>query len=131
MVVTGFSIGDKGYVGTGNLPYGNFISIDFWAYDPATDVWTQRANASTSARQRPVSLSDGSNGYFCTGRFSSEPLNDTWKFNPGTNQWLQQPPFPGGKRVGAAGFSLGGKLYMGTGRDQDNSYNDFWEYNPA
>ena len=37
----GFSIGSKGYLGTGN----NFSDHDdFWEYDPATNVWTQKAN---------------------------------------------------------------------------------------
>ena len=37
----GFSIGSKGYIGTG---YDGFINTtkDFWEYDPAANTWTQR-----------------------------------------------------------------------------------------
>jgi hypothetical protein len=35
-----FSIGSKGYIGTG---YDGAYKNDFWEYDPATNVWTQKA----------------------------------------------------------------------------------------
>src|SRR6185503_18531721 len=35
----GFSIGSKGYIGTGSSN-----GKDFWEYDPATDTWTQKAD---------------------------------------------------------------------------------------
>ncbi len=38
----GFSIGNKGYIGTGNGEGGE--GKDFWQYDPATDTWTQKAD---------------------------------------------------------------------------------------
>ena len=54
----GFSIGNKGYVGTGydnNINYHN----DFWEYDPATDTWTQKANFGGGARYGAVGFSIG------------------------------------------------------------------------
>ena len=39
----GFSIGSKGYIGTG-LGASSVELADFWEYDPATDSWTQKAN---------------------------------------------------------------------------------------
>jgi len=37
-----FSIGNKGYVGTGD-GYGGYVTT-FWEYDPSIDVWTQKAD---------------------------------------------------------------------------------------
>ena len=39
----GFSIGSKGYIGTGVNGTSTFLS-DFWEYDPATNAWTQKAD---------------------------------------------------------------------------------------
>jgi len=36
-----FSIGNKGYVGTG---YAKRRLNDFWEYDPNTDTWSQKAS---------------------------------------------------------------------------------------
>ncbi len=36
------SIGDKGYIGTGENGTTSFK--DFWENDPATDTWTQKAD---------------------------------------------------------------------------------------
>src|SRR5258708_38247862 len=37
----GFSIGGKGYMGTGFYPS---FKRDFWQYDPLTNVWSQKAD---------------------------------------------------------------------------------------
>ena len=39
----GFSIGSKGFIGTGVDFFGNYYN-DFWEYNPATNTWTQKAN---------------------------------------------------------------------------------------
>ena len=60
----GFSIGGKGYIGTGyNGPYRQ----DFWEYDPATNTWTQKADFGGTARYGAVGFSIGSKGYIGTG----------------------------------------------------------------
>ena len=35
----GFSIGSKGYIGTGNDSHATLLK-DFWEYDPAANTWT-------------------------------------------------------------------------------------------
>lgn len=37
----GFSIGDKGYAGTG-IDFVSQPTQDFWEYNPATNIWTQK-----------------------------------------------------------------------------------------
>ncbi|MCL2290134.1 MAG: hypothetical protein FWC34_05430 [Bacteroidetes bacterium] len=135
----GFSIGDKGYVGTGishpyNLP--DFYK-DFWEYDPSTNTWTQKADFGGGKRTSAVGFSIGNKGYVGTGffEFVEHPLypiglNDFWEYNPVTNEWIQKADFGGDKRLGAVGFSIGSKGYIGTGSTRGLSFRDFWEYNP-
>lgn len=42
-LATGFSIGDKGCIGTGNPQVGGDYTDDFWEYDQSNNSWTQRA----------------------------------------------------------------------------------------
>jgi N-acetylneuraminic acid mutarotase len=128
-----FSIGSKGYIGTGmaaNLGPG---TDDFWEYDPSTNVWTQRANVGGGLRSGAVGFSIGSKGYIGTGnRDAGGFFTDFWEYNPATNTWTQKANFGGGARVYATGFSIGSKGYIGTGQNISNvRLNDFWEYDPA
>src|ERR1041384_7930203 len=60
----GFSIGTKGYIGTGyNTTYRN----DFWEWDQATNVWTQKADFAGTARYAAVGFAIGTKGYIGTG----------------------------------------------------------------
>src|SRR5437773_10436814 len=63
--VVGFSIGSKGYLGTGTDGVNH---EDFWAYDPATNTWTQKADFGGGPRQVAVSFTIGNKGYVGTGQ---------------------------------------------------------------
>ena len=127
----GFSIGSKGYFGTG---FANKIFFkDLWEYNSVTDVWTQKADM-TFARGAAVGFSIGSKGYIGTGLSEAkERLNDFWEYNPNTNVWTPKAAFAGVERYWATGFSIGSKGYIGTGSIGDtlNLLKDFWEYDPA
>ena len=58
----GFSIGNKGYIGTGYSFAGPYLK-DFWEYDPANNSWTQKASVGGSGRFLAVGFSIGSKGY--------------------------------------------------------------------
>ena len=58
-----FSIGSKGYIGTG---YGG-LRNDFWEYDPATNAWTQKADFAGVARAYGSRIFHRSKGYIGTG----------------------------------------------------------------
>ncbi|CAN5756642.1 hypothetical protein BH11BAC4_BH11BAC4_01340 [soil metagenome] len=122
----GFSIGNKGYLGTGN---DGVKKKDFWEYDPTTNVWTQKADFGGTARERAVGFSIGSKGYVGTG-LATVSTKDFWEYNPVTNSWTQKADFGGTARFFAVGFNIGTKGYIGTGNDGANK-NDFWEYDPA
>jgi hypothetical protein len=131
-----FSIGNKGYVGTGNTG-GAGITDDFWEYDPATNVWSQKANFAGGLREKAVGFSIGLKGYAGTGNDLSTFKKDFWEYNPLTNIWTKKADFAGLPRNQAIGFSIANKGYLGTGFAGSNgngiiiSYGDFWEYNPA
>ncbi len=131
----GFSIGTKGYIGTGldNL-FATTNAKDFWQYDQATNTWTQKANFGGTARAIAAGFSIGAKGYIGTGLDDNgTDNNDFWEYDPAANTWTKKADFPGGIREGATGFSIGSKGYLGTGGLSDGSvnYKDFWEYDPS
>lgn len=118
----GFSIGTKGYVGTGTS------TNDFWEWDQFTDTWIQKANFPGAPRQMAIGFSINNKGYIGTGGGSGGKI-DFWEWNQLTNTWIQKTNFAGVPRYGAVGFSIGTKGYIGTGTDGNaTSYNDFWEW---
>jgi N-acetylneuraminic acid mutarotase len=132
----GFSIGTKGYIGTGEAnntkaPYWK----DFWEYDPLTDSWTQKADFGGTARAYAVGFSIGSLGYLGTGLNASGDLQDFWQYDPSKNKWTQKANFGGVARCCATGFSIGSKGYVGTGHGWPGgvltNLIDFWAYDPA
>src|SRR6266704_6411576 len=99
--VVGFSIGSKGYVGTGQDNNQN-LKNDLWEYDPATDTWTQKANFGGTPRYFAVGLSIGSKGYIGTGVSGGGTVlhKDFWEYDPATNTWAQKANFGGTVRRG-------------------------------
>ncbi|MBL0128564.1 MAG: T9SS type A sorting domain-containing protein [Flavobacteriales bacterium] len=133
----GFSIGSKGYIGTGHGNGQNVFFADFWEYDPATNNWTQKADFGGGVRSDAIGFSIGSKGYIGTGKSTDNNSsafwghsNDFWEYDPTTDTWTQKATVGGGGRSGAVGFSIGSKGYLGTGYDGFNSRDDFWEYDP-
>lgn len=127
---TGFSIGTKGYIGTG-LTTSSILS-DFWEWDQATNVWTQKANFGGGVRVNAVGFSIGTKGYIGTGYDASTPYRkDFWEYDPSNNTWTQKANFGGAARAWAVGFSIGTKGYIGTGASTGIEYDDFWEYDPS
>jgi N-acetylneuraminic acid mutarotase len=132
-----FTIGNKGYVGTGANNAGA-IKSDFWEYDPSTGVWTQLADYGGGIRAYATGFSVGDKGYAGTGIVASyDWRKDMWEYNPAGNSWRNMADFAGGFRYVAVGFGIGNKGYMGTGNYRESPavlatyYDDFWEFDPA
>ncbi|MBK6483538.1 MAG: T9SS type A sorting domain-containing protein [Chitinophagaceae bacterium] len=128
----GFSIGSKGYLGTGLSP--NASTKDFWEYDPALNTWTQKQDFAGTARKRAVGFSIGSKGYLGTGSAEyPDYYKDFWEYDPALNTWFKKADFGGTARHDANGFSIWSKGYLGTGVDvtYPGTKEDFWEYDPA
>ena len=83
----GFSIGTKGYIGTGGI--GGYAN-DFWEYDPSSDTWTQKANFGGTPRYGAVGFSIGAYGYIGTGYTASGDQRDFWEYDPSSNTWMQK-----------------------------------------
>lgn len=134
---TGFSIGDKGYIVSDKYAPGRVV----WEYDPATDVWTQKAwYPGEGEYGQSTGFSIGTKGYLGLGyRYSGawQFTKDFWEFDPEANTWTRKADFGGAGRRLASGFSIGTKGYIGVGLSGGISpvpitnYSDFWEYNPA
>lgn len=78
--VVGFTIGNKGYLGSGNEQ--NFGDRDeFYEYNPVTNVWIQKANFPIAAGGNTAFTINGI-GYMgygnSTGLYSYDPTTDNW-----------------------------------------------------
>ena len=75
----GFSIGCKGYIGTGEG------SIGFWEYDPLIDTWKKKATFGGANRDEAVGFSIGNKGYIGTGgegSLTNPQQKDFWEYTP-------------------------------------------------
>jgi len=128
----GFSIDSLGFIGTGSsstLSEGTTYYKDFWEYDPAENVWTQRADFGGPEREWAVGFAIDNKGYIGTGHAASGALKDFWEYDPGTDTWISKTAFGGDARYAAVAFVVGSKGYIGTG--YNGSYlSNFWEYDP-
>jgi len=124
----GFSIGNKGYIGTGSDGVSN--SKEFWEWDQATNVWTKKVDFPGNARIFAISFSIGNKGYIGTGNDGTSNCKDFWEWDQATNVWTRKADFEGNARSGAVGFSIGNKGYIGMGWDSTSNLKDFWEYDP-
>ncbi|WP_051189526.1 Kelch repeat-containing protein [Daejeonella oryzae] len=136
----GFSIGNKGYIGTGagtgsDRNFG-FLE-DFWEYDTDTKAWSQKADFGGGLRANAIGFSIGNKGYIVTGvglnsdSTDSEYKTDFWEFDPGANIWTRKADFGQTGRGQAVGFRIGNKGYVGTGYSDPVQLKDFWEYDPG
>ncbi len=125
----GFSIGSKGYIGTGDD--GPSFKGDFWEYDPVANIWTQKADFGGIVRSAAVGFSIGGKGYIGTGNDENAATKEFWEYDPTADTWTRKADFGGAARSNAVGFSIGSKGYIGTGYDSSSLRKDFWEYDPV
>jgi N-acetylneuraminic acid mutarotase/peptidoglycan hydrolase-like protein with peptidoglycan-binding domain len=135
----GFSIGRRGYIGTG----GNDSQLfnDFWEYDgdidsPNYNTWAQKANVGSVGRTAAVGFSiageSNSKAYIGTGSNGAGTLlKDFYEWDQNANVWTQKADFGGTARNHAVGFSFNDLGYIGTGKAGGGYTNDFWQYNPV
>lgn len=124
-----FTIGTKGYIGTGYTNSG--ANYDFWEYDPATDVWTQKADFAGYIRNQALGFSAGGKGYIGMGVMFSM-MNDFWEYDPSLNAWTQKANYPGQARTLSSTFTIGSKAYLALGYDASYTpVNEVYEYDPA
>jgi N-acetylneuraminic acid mutarotase len=128
--VVGFSIGNKGYFGTGMNTSFQGTNV-FYEYDPSNNMWTQKANLPSSGRAAATGFSIGNKGYLGWGWAGGNPFNNFFEYDPSANTWTSKATFAGGGRYGASGFSVNGKGYLCCGYNGNNFLQDLWEYDPG
>jgi hypothetical protein len=121
----GFSIGSKGYIGTGD---DGAYKKDFWEWDQVNNLWTQMADFGGMAIDNAASFSIGTKGYVCSGYNNGTFYKDLWEWDQSNNTWIQKTSLTGIGRIGAVGFSIGTKGYIATGKSSAGLLNDCWEY---
>ena len=127
----GFSIGNKGYVGTGADNTNGTQRAWFSEYDPVSNSWTSKADYGGGITAFSVGFSIGNKGYIGIGSGTGNGSRSFWEYDPDTNTWTRKADFAGSVRRGEVGFSIGNKGYVGTGIDwSSNYYQDFWEFTP-
>lgn len=116
-----FSVGSKGYVGTG-LTSDYKPTNDFWEYDPIANSWVQKADFKGDKRAFAVGFSISNKGYIGSGYNGNNgnTLSDFYEYNPLTNSWSQTSPIPGTRREAFA-FVIDDKAYVGNGHYTDAS----------
>ncbi|MBL0741023.1 T9SS type A sorting domain-containing protein [Chryseolinea lacunae] len=134
-LAVGFSIGGKGYMGTGTYRFNRFVDAvyldDFWEYDPATDHWTQKKSIPTEGRTGAIGMAIGDKAYVGLGFFYYDTRkDDLWEYDPTTDAWTQKASFGGGPCVNASAFSINDRGYVGNGFNY-GYLTEFWEYFPG
>ena len=143
-----FSIGNKGYVGSGAYWDGekNVYLKDFWEFNPQDDItgtdingnpmgsWTQKVDFQGTGRLSGEGFSITNFGYVCSG-YNDIDLNDFWQYDPystdnGTDvngnpmgAWSQKTDYPGPPGTEMVSFVINIKAYL--------FKDELWQYNPV
>ncbi len=128
-----FSIGSKGYIGTGLTNETVQRVKDFWSYDGSTKIWSQIAEFGGTGRHNAVAFVLGGKAYVGTGFDGNTALDngykkDFWQYDPATNKWKAVADYLGGTRMYSTSFVVGNKAYVGLGWNGSGFYQDVYSY---
>ncbi|QMW05208.1 Kelch repeat-containing protein [Spirosoma foliorum] len=125
-----FVINNMAYVGTGNNNNSN--QLDWYVYDPAQDLWTQKLNFITDqtsiARSYAVGFAINGLGYITGGDATTK---DVWEYNPTADTWTTRGVFEGSSRTYAVAWSINNKGYITTGANGTSRFDDLWDFDPT
>lgn len=125
----GFTIGSKGYVGTGGIVSSLTVLNDLWEYDPANDNWVRKADLPGAARINAFGFAIGSKGYIGGGLDRSTGSNqyDIFEFDPSINQWTSKAAFPNT----SADLLQNSFSSVTTGYIVERTERVLWQFNPV
>lgn len=106
-----FSVGTKGYVGS-----GVFIGSSWCEYDPGTNQWSLIATPPASETELSA-IAIGGKGYLIEN-------SNIYEYDPGINQWTTKASAPVSFGIWGAAFSIGNSGYVISG-------STFYEYKPS
>ena len=86
----GFSIGNKGYLATGQPDISASLQKDLWEFDPigggGQGTWTKMADTGGIPRKNAIGFTIGNKGYIGLGNgFTQNPI-DFWEYTPTLDQ---------------------------------------------
>lgn len=125
-----FSIGNKGYIGTG---VSTGWITDLWEYDQNSDTWNRKAEFPGNPRYLAAGYSIGSKGYFSAGAISAylnqEETQDLWEWDQATDKWILigQLNLPNGRYASLAGL-VGSHGYYITNPSGNNHRVELWTF---
>jgi N-acetylneuraminic acid mutarotase len=124
----GFSIGNKGYLGTGYDDASRDSHNDFWEYDPSINVWSKKADFPGNPRRGAIGFSIGNKGYIGFGYHDMHGVwynfeYDFWEYDPSSDAWVQVPSIENGV-VNGVSFVANNKAYIVAGKE-------LWQFDPA
>lgn len=126
-----FTIGNKGYIGTGESA-NDMNTNDLWEYDAVANNWLQKANFPGASRSYAVGFSIGNKGYIGSGSSnSSTHYDDFYQYEPIENKWTKIASIVG-SRSEAYAFVADNKAYVGNGYSGVNNtrITDMYMYDP-
>lgn len=125
-----FSIGQKGYVGTG-FDIDQKYYKDFYEFDPsaAGNKWKKIADYPGPERYGAIAFSINGKGYVGCGISDGNENNDFYEYDPFTNTWKIIEGFGGPAQYFGASFVINNKAYVVTGLDGKTNVDDFWVFN--
>lgn len=131
---TVFIIDGIAYLGTGLNSGVN--QVDFWAFDPSTDVWTRKRDLDDDEtdhdtysikRANASSFTINGLGYVTCG----ESGNSIWEYNPKTDIWKEKTALEGSGRSDATGITINGERGLVVlGKSGTSYFDDVWEFKP-
>lgn len=117
-----FSIGDRGYAGTGRTGFSGSPQADFWEYDSQTDVWTQMADHPAGVREGATGFNTETRGFTAFGTSFINFTKSVYEFLPGSNAWVQRADVPGIGFAYSHGFVIDSVYYIGPENGTNNVY---------
>jgi N-acetylneuraminic acid mutarotase len=125
--ITSFNIGNNIYLGLGEggTPGTQPAWLhEFWQYDAATDVWTQKADYPDVPTGFGLGFSIGGKGYVVMNPDSVGA--SVWQYDTASNTWTRKADYPSYPQSGTVAFSVNNRGYVVMG-----TYKDVWQYDPA
>jgi hypothetical protein len=123
-------INGKAYCGTGLL-VGFTLGKDFYAFDAASNTWSNIAAMPTGAeRQYACAFTYANSFYVFSGSgYSNAVFTDLQRYDVASNTWTALNGKPGNGLIGATCLEFGDKIIIVGGKFQSGSVSDeVWEY---
>ena len=116
-----FTIGNKGYV---------LFEESFYEYDPASDIWTRKADFPDTENDRVYAFAFGFEQFGAIGFYRNS--GKVWAYNPFSDEWISRAGFPAVVRNNLISvrnhfeFSIANEGYFGF--SENIIENKFWKY---